>query len=123
MLEKVNERLAEYERTLAYLQGQTAAGGHQLLTRERRRQISQLETKINDMKKTLAAFEQKFCDDFPAPPPLKEKESPSPKSKTAPPAGGASQPRVLGCLIFLLVTVVLTFLAIVFLYNQNVTGP
>lgn len=123
MLEKVNERLAEYERTLAYLQGQTAAGGQQLVSRERRRQILQLETNIGDMKKMLAAFEQKFCEDFPAPPPVKEKESPPPKSKAAPSAGARSQSRALGCLIFLLLAVVLTFLAIVFLYNQNVTGP
>ena len=116
MFDDIYERINEYEQRLSYLKGQTDTGSQRYVSREHTQEIDTLSEKLSEMKKKAAAFEKQFCDTYPT---LKPKENkPKTRNKKARKKrnGDTSQSGSIGFVVFLFI---IAFIAILFLYNQN----
>lgn len=108
-MEKVYERIAEYETRLAYLKGQTDTGGSQYLSKEHVTESEALESKITEMKSVLAEFEGQFCGDYPSLKPEKKKKSKAPAKADD---SGA------GCMMLGVIALAIAFVVFLVMLNQ-----
>jgi len=117
MFDDIYDRMNEYEQRLSYLKGQTDTGSQRYVSREHVQEIKTLTDQLSEMRKKAAVFEKQFCDDYPTLKPRENKQKARKKKTRKKRGGDASQSGSIGFVIFLLVTFIIAFIAILLLYN------